>query len=425
MIARWSLVPVLLALMVIASGGATTAFASTDASTSEVPNPRVQPQVENGSTSNVTAGTQFTPQVSYGRTVVLDEVDIPAGGFVVIRNETAGDDPLIGVSRYLAPGSYEDVAVQLFEVPGEDFFRTRLEDDQELTALLHRDTNDDRQFDFARNEGVDGPYTRNGSAIQNPANVSVIGSAALARSPPSADVRFTPQTTAGTAVMAESTNLSAGGFIAVHRGEGSSGPIIGISRYLAPGSHRNVQVRLFDVPGQRSTRTNLGRTQNLTAVPYLDTNNNSRFDYVRTNGTVDVPYLASGSFITNPTTVRVNASSASSTTVTTTSERTTRSPTSATDTAETGPATTTEAVETTETTDTAGETEARTTSEPITSTPSPSTPSTANDGATTDGNSRDSNDTNGRTEAGGPGFGLAVVLVALLVLAGLTVRRDS
>ena len=222
-----------------------------------------------------------------------------------VRRENNDGAPIIGVSRYLAPGSYEDVRIRLFEVPGRNFSQSRLEGDRELTAFLHRDSDGDRQFDFVR---TDEPLTQNGSVVQNPANVTVVGTAALARTQPTADLSFTAQSAPNGTVTVRSANLSTGGFVVIHRGDGVSGPIIGVSRRLAPGSHEDVQVELFNVSGQEFSRTDLGRSQVLTATAYLDTNNNSRFDYVRTNGSTDFPYLRTGSVVTNPSTINVTNS---------------------------------------------------------------------------------------------------------------------
>ena len=199
--------------------------------------------------------------------------------------------------------------VELFEVPGRNFSQSRLEEDQELIAMLHRDTDGDRQFDFVRtDEATDEPLTQNGSVVQNPANVTVVGTAALARTQPTADLSFTAQSAPNGTVTVRSANLSTGGFVVIHRGDGVSGPIIGVSQRLAPGSREGVQVELFNVSGQEFSRTDLGRSQVLTVTAYLDTNNNSRFDYVRTNGSTDFPYLRTGSVVTDPSTINVTNS---------------------------------------------------------------------------------------------------------------------
>ena len=300
----------LLALAMIGAGGTASALASPGEAADRTPETPIQDQTQTGdgsasNASNATAGTIFTPQQSYGATVTVDVEEFSTGGFVVIRRENNDSAPIIGVSRYLAPGSYEDVRIRLFEVPGRNFSQSRLEEDQELIAMLHRDSDGDRQFDFVR---TDEPLTQNGSVVQNPANVTVIGTAALARTQPTADLSFTAQSAPNGTVTVRSANLSTGGFVVIHRGDGVSGPIIGVSRRLAPGSHEDVQVELFNVSGQEFSRTDLGRSQVLTATAYLDTNNNSRFDYVRTNGSTDFPYLRTGSVVTNPSTINVTNS---------------------------------------------------------------------------------------------------------------------
>ena len=304
----------LLALAMIGAGGTASALASPGEAADRTPETPIQDQTQTGdgsasNASNATAGTIFTPQQSYGATVTVDVEEFSTGGFVVIRRENNDSAPIIGVSRYLAPGSYEDVRIRLFEVPGRNFSQSRLEEDQELIAMLHRDSDGDRQFDFVRtDEATDEPLTQNGSVVQNPANVTVIGTAALARTQPTADLSFTAQSAPNGTVTVRSANLSTGGFVVIHRGDGVSGPIIGVSRRLAPGSHEDVQVELFNVSGQEFSRTDLGRSQVLTATAYLDTNNNSRFDYVRTNGSTDFPYLRTGSVVTNPSTINVTNS---------------------------------------------------------------------------------------------------------------------
>jgi hypothetical protein len=176
--------------------------------------------------------------------------------------------------------------------------------------MLHRDTGGDRQCDFVRTSGqADDALVQNGSIIRNPANVSVVGTAAQARTQPTADVNFISQRAAGGTVTVRSANLSQGGFVAIHRGEGSSGPIIGVSRRLAAGGQRDVRVELFNVSSREFPRSSLSGSRNLTAAAYLDSNSSSRFDYMRTNGSADFPYLDNGSIVTNPATVNATGGS--------------------------------------------------------------------------------------------------------------------
>lgn len=87
-------------------------------------------------------------------TVVMQEVTLSDGGFVVIHGP---DGDVVGVSGYLEAGTHEDVTVEL---------DVELSADATLTAMAHRDTNDNGQFDFVTSEGdEDAPYLRDGAPV--------------------------------------------------------------------------------------------------------------------------------------------------------------------------------------------------------------------------------------------------------------------
>ncbi|WP_323190790.1 hypothetical protein [Halostella sp. PRR32] len=127
---------------------------------------------------------------------------------------------------------------------------------------------------------------------------------------PTANVTFDDQMSNGTAVNVNSTNLSDGGFIAIHEvtesdettpadetddsddrdvsvqpvGEEDDyeiGAVIGSSEYLTAGAHENVTVTLNET---------LSEDQRLVAMPHQDTNDNLEYDFVATNGSEDGPY---------------------------------------------------------------------------------------------------------------------------------------
>ena len=104
-------ISVLLVFAVIVGGGASTALASAGGTASAVPEPRVQPQVSNGSVSNVTPALEFTSQTSYGASVVLDEANLSAGGFVAVHRGEGTSGPIVGISRRLDRGAHQDVRV--------------------------------------------------------------------------------------------------------------------------------------------------------------------------------------------------------------------------------------------------------------------------------------------------------------------------
>ena len=67
---------------------------------------------------------------------------------------------IIGVSNYLEAGTHRDVTIELFDVPGKEFDRSRLTESQDVaSAELHRDTNDNERFDFLTSDrNADSPY---------------------------------------------------------------------------------------------------------------------------------------------------------------------------------------------------------------------------------------------------------------------------
>jgi len=58
-----------------------------------------------------------------------------------------------------------------------------------------------------------------------------------------AAVTFSDQETSGDSVVVDSATLSEGGFIAIHQGS-ASGPVVGNSDYLEPGTVSNVEIQL-------------------------------------------------------------------------------------------------------------------------------------------------------------------------------------
>ncbi|SEN71118.1 CARDB protein [Halorientalis persicus] len=129
--------------------------------------------------SNATATVDLGDQASNGTTVTVDSVDISEGGYVAVHNVSLLDGDavgsVIGVSEYLDPGEYEDVEIELFDVPGVEYERDRLAVGQTLYAMPHRDTDDDEAYDFvATNGSTDGPYAdEDGNAIVDDGNLVV------------------------------------------------------------------------------------------------------------------------------------------------------------------------------------------------------------------------------------------------------------
>jgi hypothetical protein len=113
---------------------------------------------------------------------------------------------------------------------------------------------------------------------------------------PNATMVFTDQTTNGTTVQLNSVNLSQGGFVAIHNASladenDTVSSVIGVSKKLSPGPHQDVQVQLYSVAGRQFNQSRLRTNGSLTAMVHFDSNGNNRFDFVRSNGSVDGPYV--------------------------------------------------------------------------------------------------------------------------------------
>lgn len=106
----------------------------------------------------------FTDQTSDGRSVTVERVELPDGGFVAIHDASLLDGvvlgSVVGVSRYFEAGTYSDVEVMLFMVPGMEGSQTRLAaGDTTLIAMPHLDTNGNDRYDFLLTDGAeDGAY---------------------------------------------------------------------------------------------------------------------------------------------------------------------------------------------------------------------------------------------------------------------------
>ncbi|MFB6227959.1 MAG: hypothetical protein ABEH88_05150, partial [Halobacteriales archaeon] len=132
--------------------------------------------------------------------------------------------------------------------------------------------------------------------VHSPMNGSV-----TTEQPPAASVTFNPQTTDGTSVTVDSVRMDDGGFVTMHDDtlqNDAVGSVVGVSDYLAPGTHQDVTVNLNE---------QLEETQTLFAMPHRDDNSNQSYDFVDTGGSNDAPYTEGGSAVTDSADVTVAA----------------------------------------------------------------------------------------------------------------------
>ena len=290
----WIRLSLLLIVVVSVVGGGFVASSSSDlAPATASAQSQTQATVELDNTSNTTATT-----------IAVSQANLPEGGFVAIHDEAYTSGVVHGseitVSKYLDAGSHENVQIPVNRsVPGGNNISQLNATQANLTAVVYRDTNDNQQFDFEKSFGeTDEAYQENETAAVSDTEFITfdeneqIAQQSSQSAPASLqfDDQELQQTSGGQRLTLSRVNVSEGGFIAVHNQQylsPTNNPLsstVGLSRYLEAGTHRNVTIRVSDGA--------INRTQTIVAIPYMDTNGNQQFDYVKSGGETDYAYLS-------------------------------------------------------------------------------------------------------------------------------------
>ena len=100
----------------------------------------------------------------------IEEISLSDGGFIAVYDSDGFDGELLGTSEYLPPGTHSNVVVELDQP---------IEADQSIRIVPHRDTNDNRQFDFTppylpEENQVDRPYESVSDGAEPGVEVEVI-----------------------------------------------------------------------------------------------------------------------------------------------------------------------------------------------------------------------------------------------------------
>lgn len=139
------------------------------------------------------ATVNIEDQTTAGDSVTVASASLSDGGFVVIHDSTlvsdgATFDSIRGHSDYLDAGSHSNIEVSLDEP---------LTSDATVYAMPHLDTNGNQQDDFVSSNGSeDGPYTMNGSAVTDSADVTIQTATATPTATATATATATPTATA-------------------------------------------------------------------------------------------------------------------------------------------------------------------------------------------------------------------------------------
>ena len=256
--------------------------------------PSMVGSVQTDTDDRPTASVSFVDQETVGDTVVVDKVEMSAGGFVTIHDSTLLDGEVIpsvvGVSGFLEPGTHDDIEVQ---------FDSLLTENDTLIAMPHRDTTGSEEYEFVETDGEeDGAYLDDdGEAVTDPGEVSVVGDAAAL---------FTDTRTDGETITVDEVRVDDGGFLAMHDSTLLDGEVlsssIGVSAFLEPGVHEAVEVTFLDPLTEDDT---------LIAMPHRDTTGSEEFEFIETDGAEDGAYVGpDGEAITNAAQVAVSAPAA-------------------------------------------------------------------------------------------------------------------
>ena len=115
----------------------------------------------------VNAYVEFEDQSIQNGSVAVDSTTLANGGFVTVHDNTlvTENDPIgsvLGTSEYLAPGSHDDVMVEIGTAESDT-----------MHAMAHRDTNGNEVYDFVTSGGADDvPYTADGGIVMEAAEVT-------------------------------------------------------------------------------------------------------------------------------------------------------------------------------------------------------------------------------------------------------------
>ncbi|WP_121744104.1 DUF7282 domain-containing protein [Natronorubrum halophilum] len=116
-----------------------------------------------GVEDNPEASIEFEDQRGDGSSVVVDEVSLSDGGFVVIRD--SGDEPL-AVSDSLESGTHENITIERDENEGDELVG-------QLSATVHQDAPSDGSYTYEESDGEeDHPYLENGFPVAATATVT-------------------------------------------------------------------------------------------------------------------------------------------------------------------------------------------------------------------------------------------------------------
>lgn len=134
-----------------------------------------------------------TNQTLINDRISVDSVEMPTYSYVVVHNgsynaSSPSAATIIGRTQQVRVGRFRNVTIELYDVPGRNFSRSRINETGRVYVSLYRDTNRNGEFEFRNlSDGTDAPYlNESGVPIVTRVRVNVTnatgGTTATARS---------------------------------------------------------------------------------------------------------------------------------------------------------------------------------------------------------------------------------------------------
>jgi plastocyanin len=176
-------------------------------------------------------------------TIVIDSVTLALPGYVVIHqgDEDSFSGTVLGVSEYLEAGTHKNVEIDLDPAPVND---------QVVWAMVHTEDNGNETYDGA---SVDLPVVDEEAGNPDFGGVIVFPiTLGVGDGDPTWALELSDQVLAKgeTTIVIDSVTMAEPGYVAVHEGDEDSftGTVLGVSAYLAIGTHENVEIVLDPAP---------------------------------------------------------------------------------------------------------------------------------------------------------------------------------
>jgi hypothetical protein len=189
------------------------------------------------------ATLSVSSQVISQNTVMVEMIDIPADGWIVIHADNGSNGPvvpaIISEPTFVSAGANQNIVVSFSS-------DATLSDGDQVWVMLHEDTGMEMQYEFDGNNNLDPPFIASGAPVMIPITIS------------SASINSPDMAVSNNTVVLPSVTAAADGWLVIHNDDGMGGIVLPgiIGKVLvSKGVNTNVTVQLDAgvniMPGQK------------------------------------------------------------------------------------------------------------------------------------------------------------------------------